>query len=223
MYCWHKHNKYDYSHNLVSVTHKPSGCQFHKWYLLAAITMNSVHQLFAVGVEKYILICWKLRAKICAKKWVLSCCFWTLVTYVSICSHYYLLQAPFNLAYLNTSKYLSQRQRQAYIKHGGWGLLHPQHVLSKHQWGLLECTISTSASYHAGNVHMHSMLLFEKVEREKRETQSVSDSPHAKITKTNLEGPTTVNGIRVIEHPHEVWRAYCKVLEPTALKPEEKT
>jgi hypothetical protein len=51
---------------------------------------------------------------------------------------------------------------------------------------------------------MHSMLLFEKVEREKRETQSVSDSPHAKITKINLEGPTTVNGIRVIEHPHEV-------------------
>jgi hypothetical protein len=58
--------------------------------------------------------------------------------------------------------------------------------------------------HQAGNVHMHSMLLFEKVEREKRETRSVSDSPHAKITKTNLEGPTTVNGIRVIEHPHEV-------------------
>ncbi len=87
------------------------------------------------------------------------------------------LKLHFNLAYLNTSKHLSQRQRQAYTKHGGWGLLHPQHVLSKDQRGLLECTISTSASNQAGNVHMHSMLLFEKVEREKRETQSVSDSP----------------------------------------------
>ncbi len=204
MYCWHKHNKYNYSHNLVSVTHKASDCQFHKWYLLAAITTNSVHQLLAVGIQKYILICWKLRAKICAKKWVLSCCFWTLVTYVGICSHYYLLQAPFQFS-LPQYKQASKPKAETGLHKAWWlGSPAPSICSFKRPMRTTWCTISTSASYQAGNVHMHRMMLFDKVEREKRETQSVSDSPHAKITKTNLEGPTTVNGIRAIEHPHEV-------------------
>ncbi len=69
------HGKNKYSHNPASVTHKVADHQlYHEWEGLAAITSTALHQLLAVGVEKHIMVCSKLKVNDYTKIFALSFC-----------------------------------------------------------------------------------------------------------------------------------------------------